>query len=231
MHLHAVLIVRDLYTPLSPLISEIHAEGVPYSNIVLLNSGSTSAACLSKLKAIASLGCRVLTIQPSSLRFGPYVLWLDRTLQLPDTFWSFPFLLTDPDLDLAGLPRGWLRILLNGLNEYRWATKIGLGLRTDDLSLPLFNDVIRWEEQLSHRFPYGFLNNLFHLTPHPSRICPTDTTLCLYRPQRQFSTLAIRLEGPFQVRHLPWYPSFVITEEYSYYQNHKDPGIGMWSTT
>lgn len=227
--LHAVIIVRDLYSPLEAIVRSFLAEGVPPHNIILINSGSSSHACLDKLYSLEKRGCQVLSLRPQSLCQGPYAIWLDPSLGLPPSFWNYPFLLTDPDLDLDGIPDGWLHVLFKLLNQHRWVSKIGLGLRTDDLSFPGSLAVTDWENRLSQRFPYQHMNQVLDQSM-PIRVCPTDTTLALYRPLRHFTTLAIRLEGAFRIRHLPWYSSFLKTEEYSYYQQHKEAGIGKWST-
>lgn len=228
--LHAVLIVRDLYSPLPALVDELHAEGIPYAQIILLNNGSSSPPCLALLNELQQRGCRVLKTSPGSLAQGPYGIWLDPSLALPDGFWRYPFVVSDPDLDLVGIPRGWLRTLMQLLNHQRWTSKIALGLRTDDLTAPAVDAVRHWEQQLSRRFPYGLLNRLMKSQSVPMRICTTDTTLALYRPLRHFTTLAIRLEGPYRIRHLPWYAAFLETQEYSYYQRHKQANFGHWSS-
>jgi hypothetical protein len=228
--LHAVLIVRDLYSFLPALVEEMHAEGIPYAQILLLNTGSSASPCMALLKLLQQRGCRILTASPASLAQGPYAIWLDPSLALPAGFWRYPFVLTDPDLDLTGIPRGWLRTLMQLLNQQRWASKLALGLRTDDLTAPAVDAVRHWEQQLSQRFPYGLLNRLMPNCALPTRICPTDTTLALYRPLRHFTTLAIRLEGPYRMRHLPWYAAFVQSPEYAYYQSHKQPAFGHWSS-
>lgn len=228
--LHAVIIVRDLYSPLESIILAILAEGVPSRNILLVNSGSSSLACLEKLTRLEEKGCQVLALSPDSYSQGPYAIWLNSSISLPPSFWDYPFLLTDPDLDLNGIPDGWLNTLFQLLNQHRWVSKIGLGLRIDDLSCPDSKSVGQWEECLSQRFPYNLMSKVL-VKSVSGRVCPTDTTLALYRPLRHFTTLAIRLEGHYRICHLPWYSSFLKTEEYSYYQQHKDPGIGKWSSS
>jgi hypothetical protein len=228
--LHAVLIVRDLYSPLPSLVQELHAEGIPYSQILLLNTGTTAQPCLDMLKHLQQMGCRILKASSSSLSQGPYGIWLDPSLVLPADFWGYPFVLSDPDLDLTVVPRGWLRTLMQVLNQHRWTSKIALGLRTDDITVPAVEAVKHWEEQLSTRFPYNLLNTLLPRPQMPSRICTTDTTLALYRPLRAFTTLSIRLEGEYQIRHLPWYILFSETHEFAYYQAHKSSSFGHWSS-
>lgn len=228
--LHAVLIVRDLYSPLPALVEELHAEGIPYSQILLLNNGSTAPSCLNTLDQLQQRGCQILTASSRSLLQGPYGIWMDPSLGLPTDFWRYPFVLSDPDLDLAKIPRGWLRILLQLLNQYRWTSKIALGLRTDDLTAPAVESVRNWEQHLSQRFPFNLLNNLLLCPGVPCRICTTDTTLALYRPQRHFTTISIRLEGDYQIRHLPWYRVFLQTQEFAYYQAHKFNCFGHWSS-
>jgi len=225
-----VLIVRDIYSPLQALVEELHAEGILHAQILLLNTGSSAAPCLSKLRELQHLGCQVLTVSATSLSKGPYAIWLDSSLPLPHDFWHYPFLVSDPDLDLCGIPRGWLHTLFNQLNQHRWTSKIALGLRTDDLTAPSSETVMHWEQKLSQRFPYGLLNKLMPCRGVPSRICTTDTTLALYRPLRHFNTLAIRLEDSYRIRHLPWYTSFVQSDEYAYYQCHKQASFGHWSS-
>ena len=106
------------------------------------------------------------------------------------------YIVTDPDLDLAGIPADWLAILAAGLTMYPQVDKCGFGLRLDDLPQSTEGNFIRQHEAKYWDEPLGamFFN------------APIDTTFALYRAGVQkYSYTAIRSGLPYAARHVPWY--------------------------
>ncbi len=224
-----MIVVRDLYSSLSPLVQKFHSAGIPYDHIVLLDSGTTAPGALTVLEKLSHLGCQWIKLACRLQKYGPYVLWMDRQLPIPRELWSFPFILTDPDLAVEGLPDDWLERLFAALNQYRWASKVALGLRIDDLDCKDHEKIKAWESLLDKRFPVSFLKLLLDSRLGAVSAKTTDTTFALYRPWKIFTTLSVRLEGAYRIRHLPWYRTFEHSQEYRDYRRLKLPAFGHWS--
>jgi hypothetical protein len=108
-----------------------------------------------------------------------------------------PYIVSDPDLDLSGIPADWLRVLERGLS-YRGITKCGFSLAVDDLpEVPQR----KWVKD----------NQNVHWKPHPVAIdyydAAVDTTFALYIPNGPFRPgfHQLRTKPPYTARHLPWY--------------------------
>jgi hypothetical protein len=128
------------------------------------------------------------------------------------------YAVTDPDLDLSGVPGDWLDVLASGLATYPVVAKVGLSLAISDLpvDVPLRREVLEWEgtawtNRLDERF----------------WIARVDTTFALYAGARvrtgqpRWRDRALRAAPPYTARHLPWYlTSESITDEERYYLRH-----------
>ena len=98
--------------------------------------------------------------------------------------------------------------------------------------MPQDRDAIRAHETaLIQHTAYHWLSRLLLHDGSAAAVCPTDTTFALYRPAALFSTLSIRLSMAYAIRHLPWYRTFCNSAEYCYYQAHKLPLFGEWSSS
>jgi hypothetical protein len=123
---------------------------------------------------------------------------------------SGPFVVTDPDvIPDDECPADAVDHLLELLETYPDVTKVGLGLRIDDLpDFSLANDVRDWEAQ--------FWDDEIRPGVYRANV---DTTFALYRagagPEH---APAIRTGPPFLARHLPWYsdPDAPSSEEIFY---------------
>jgi hypothetical protein len=109
------------------------------------------------------------------------------------------YAVTDPDLELSGVPRDYLDVLMKGLVGNSEVTKAGLSLRIDDLPANAFTAQILAKEEkywLSDRDPNGFY------------VAGVDTTFAVYDRERQLNERfywALRAPEPYIARHLPWY--------------------------
>lgn len=106
------------------------------------------------------------------------------------------FIITDPDLDISGVPFDMLEVLDKGLNKYRQYDKCGLSLRIDDLPKHAkLNDVRRIEGKYWKK-P---LDSMYFKAE-------TDTTLALYQKHiRDYTLSGIRTNKPYTAIHVPWY--------------------------
>lgn len=110
------------------------------------------------------------------------------------------YIVTDPDLDLSGIPDDWLEVLNEGLNRYRTFDKCGFSLEIRDL--PSTEEGRRVREQFERKY---------WLLPLDEKYfdAPIDTTFALYREgARQYFHRAIRTNRPYTARHLPWYYNY-----------------------
>jgi hypothetical protein len=229
-HIRALVIVRDLYSPLPDLIAQLRKQGILAKHILLLDSGSTNPNCLSTLFDLELMGCRWIRLSDDEELFGPYAPWLSHRLRSMIKSWSYPYLVTDPDLAIPpDIPTDWLANMFSLLNNNRSVFKVGLPLSLRGLTIENSNAIKAHEISLYQSLPYRILSYFLLGTKTKARLCPTDTTLALYRPGTIFSTFSIRLSSRYSIAHLPWLASFRSTPEFQYYQRNKLSIYGEWS--
>lgn len=79
--LRVFILVRDLHSPLAPLVAAFRQQGIAAANVTLVDTGSSAPACLVELQRLHALGCRLHTLPAGEQRFGPYSPWLSPALQ------------------------------------------------------------------------------------------------------------------------------------------------------
>lgn len=132
------------------------------------------------------------------------------------------FVLSDPDLDLSGIPDDWQEVLFDGLRRHQ-RPKCGFSLAINDLPdhFRRKQDVIRWESQ----FWQTRLSGKFY-------DADIDTTFALYRAETVHvppSHSAVRAAAPYTARHLPWYvDDRNLSVEERYYVTHAT-GSSWWT--
>lgn len=222
------ILVRDLYSPIIPLVSALRAQGVRPENVVLIDLGCKSHACLETLNKLSNHGCTILRASLADQKYGPYFVWMS---ERRDYFrkLDYPFIVTDPDLKIPdSIPGDWLYQLMCALNLAPSVSKAALPLSLDGLDIQEKLSVIEHEQGLINHPIYRALNGF--LSPHRNfQFCATDTTLALYRPRCVYTTFAVRLEAIYSIKHLPWYNKFRKSAEFRYYSENKDPNFGQWS--
>jgi hypothetical protein len=120
------------------------------------------------------------------------------------------YVVTDPDLSMIGCPTDVLAVLTEGLAQFPWATKAGVGLEIDDIpaAYPSRDLILGIERPYwSHRLDRRFL------------CAPVDTTFAVYRTGNEPPCApALRSDRPYVAKHLPWYvcPGEVDEEELHY---------------
>lgn len=149
------------------------------------------------------------TVMKLSVNFGHTVCWQYPVLKMLDI--KERFIMTDPDLDLSGVPDDFLSVMNAGLEKYPRYDKCGLSLEINDLPDNPEGNFIRtgperpyWEKPLDKQY--------FH--------ADTDTTFALYRyPLGNYGHSAIRTNRPYTARHIPWYYTDVnlLPEDEQYY--------------
>ena len=229
--IRALLLVRDLYSPLPGLVESLLQQGLLTQHILLLDSGSTNPACLATLAALEQSGCRWIRLSPQEQRFGPYAPWLSRRLRAQIRGWRYPYLVSDPDLAIpATMPSDWLAQLFSMLNQHRSVLKVALPLSINEITVENSAAIKAHEVGLRRQPAYQLLTRCLLGQSSEATVCTTDTTLALYRPADFFSTLSIRLPHRYTIIHLPWYHDFCKSAEYHYYQAHKLNLFGEWSS-
>lgn len=132
------------------------------------------------------------------------------------------FAVTDPDIDLSGVPKDVMDLLQDGL-EHEDVEKCGVSLRIDDLPDTTMGIRARTHEAgfwVDRRDEWFFNAEI-------------DTTFALYRSSRPGFVYgpALRTDWPYIARHLPWYiTEETATDEDRYYWQHLDkPMYVTWS--
>ena len=105
------------------------------------------------------------------------------------------YLLTDPDLDLSGVPDDFLEVMQEGLDRYLTFDRIGLSLEIDDLPL---TDLGRSVYKHEIRFWNKPLDALYYEAE-------VDTTFALHKITNYNTFNSLRVGKPYTVRHIPWY--------------------------
>lgn len=150
---------------------------------------------------------------------APWSLDLVRTL-LPRDY----YIVTDPDvLPSEAAPKDTIAHLLSVHSDFPLHTKVGLGLKIDDLpkSYPLRDHVVEWEQQ--------FWKTELRPSVYEAGV---DTTFALYKPGSYNYTLhpSIRLGEPYVARHMPWYSDqSKQTDEDAYYKLRANANITSWN--
>lgn len=130
-----------------------------------------------------------------------------------------PYVYTDSDV-VPGetCPDNVLQHLLDILRKYPYLKKVGLGLKTDDISF-FDSDRIRSQEE-------GFYRHQMEADLYFGAV---DTTFALYRNYRHYNIyVSARTTGRFMARHLPWYYDYDnLPEDEQYYIEHANASAGL----
>ena len=136
------------------------------------------------------------------------------------------YIVTDCDvLPIEECPFDIVRYFLGILGRYPKVTKVGFGLKIDDLPqhYQYKDSVVKWEQQFWKKKLEG---NFFSAN--------IDTTFALYRkgiyPDSKKWWRSIRTDFPYLGRHLPWYENLKNkSEEDVFYQNSLENKSSFWS--
>ena len=146
------------------------------------------------------------TVLRLNKNYGHTVVWNPETTILQRLGITGPYIVTDPDLDLSGIPDDFLSVLEEGLKKYPRYDKCGFSLEINDIKN---QGTIDWETPFwKHPLDSMYFN------------AQIDTTFALYKTP-VFSYNAIRTNRPYCARHVPWYFSHfdeLPDDEKYYYQ-------------
>lgn len=201
---------------LKSLIASLEKRG--YRNIYILDNLSTYPPLLEWYK---TCGYEVIYL-PKNIGFK--ALWMYKPAKR--RFCSDYYIYTDSDVCLSDdCPDDAIVHLLSLMKKYKYARKIGLHLRIDNLPEHYANKakVIEWEKKQQK-------------APNADGLeCrPTDTTFAIYRPHaglsRSRAVEAYRTQRPYSIDHLPWYmDSTNLSEEEKYYISHCSR-VTLWTS-
>lgn len=107
------------------------------------------------------------------------------------------YIVTDPDLDLSGVPADFLSVMEAGLKKYPSFTKCGLSLEINDIT----NENIYFQGKTIKGWESQYWSN--SLDPLYFN-APVDTTFAMYKV-RHFRYEALRINRPYTAKHVPWY--------------------------
>ncbi len=108
------------------------------------------------------------------------------------------YVVTDPDLDLTGVPNDCLYQLAYCLAKSPWVGKVGLGLTIDDVPPEsLYYRHVQSYERMWWRQP---------LIQGKFRNAPVDTTFAVYNKTLldEHHICGVRMEKPYVASHIPW---------------------------
>lgn len=213
---------RDRVAPLRALVDWLERTG--FQEIVILDNDSAYPPLLAYLAAtphdVVQLGRNI----------GKHALWLDARHRRRIA--GRPFVYTDPDVVPDDeCPPDALERFDDLLGRHRDVTKVGFGLRIDDLpdTYRFKEDVLAWETQ--------FWAPGLEVEPGVYR-APIDTTFALYRrwvPEPP-PIDALRTGSPYVARHTTWYvDSSAPADEEQFYAarlargTEESPGTSSWS--
>ena len=102
------------------------------------------------------------------------------------------YIVSDPDLDLSGIPDDFLEVLEEGLRRHPGFDKCGFSLEINDLPHTDFNPISYEKQFWQHSLDGRYI------------VAAIDTTFALYKvPYHSFK--ALRTNRPYTARHMPWY--------------------------
>lgn len=210
---------RNLLTPLRAMVDQLVATPAA-GEIVIVDNASTYPPLLEWYEAVGSYRVRVVRLGENRGELAPFGLPSPNSL-LPSPY----FAVSDPDLDLSGVPDDFLELLVDGLERYPDRVKAGLSLRIDDLPRtgPFTDEVLRheskfWERRLDEHFFDANVGLTFAVYRGPNR-----------RGRFRYGP-GLRAAPPYTARHLPWYLTpETLDDEWRYYFEHACCSSACWS--
>lgn len=205
---------RDLFEPFVRLVHWLLDAG--YTQVYILDNDSSYPPLLDFYQRMR----KDIQVVPLGENVGHTALWDRKILERFNV--NGPFVYSDPDIvPIAECPPHVLEFFWEVLRAFPEKTKVGFGLRIDDLPdhYKFKRKVITWESQ--------FWNT--KLTPKLYE-APIDTTFALYRPGSGYDLSGIRSGFPYLARHAPWYENLdTPSEDHAYYVRHAKAGTNNWS--
>lgn len=191
---------------------------LPGTRTVIIDNNSTYPPLLEWYKR--KCPCQVIYLDDNH---GHHAPWSQGIVQCGEagyyehkTQWGSDwYVVTDPDLDLTGVPTDLIDVLIQGMTLWSRHLKCGLSLEIDDVP-PWAKE--RCEKNERH----------FWAEPLDARYfrAPTDTTFAIYRATVGAAHATriepcVRTNRPYTAKHIPWYHDVKnLSEEDAYYYQH-----------
>jgi hypothetical protein len=194
---------RDRVASLRELVSWLERAGC--DEIYLIDNASTYEPLLEYYRSTSH------TVVRLDENYGKFSFW--QAPGVRERAGDRPFVYTDPDVvPVPECPLDALDRFAALLDRYPAVTKVGFGLRIDDI--PEYyrhrNAVIAWERQM---WEWPVERGAYY--------APIDTTFALYRGGASSAREAIRTGWPYVARHDSWYLDLdTPDEEERYYAAH-----------
>ncbi len=214
MHIPIIILSRDRLSSLEKLCDRLLVLG--YNDIHIVDIGSTYPDMLSWYDLVSSSGQGDITIHYFD-NIGHKGIWTNGFLK---RFYEYKWVaVTDSDITLnLNTPKNFLQEMVYIAKDYR-TDKVGCAIEYIDITNPTLQKIITpiesqyWQKKL----------------PHNTWECyaaPTDTTMCIVKPQLPFQYHGVRVAGEFTIRHNDWYSQWdKLTIEEQYYMDHADAQI------
>jgi len=208
------IINRNRLSAMRKLIDWLGQAGM--RKIVIMDNQSNYPPLLEYYKALPP-GVKLMLLDQNH---GPHVLWQQGVHKVLDT----PYIVTDSDLVPAEFcPRDLVPALLEALQRFPDAGKVGPGLRIDNLpdAYREADTVRKWESQF-WELPLG----------GGGYAAPIDTTFALYPARAEFTreSANVRLGYPYLLEHTPWYvDDRTLSDEEAFYRANTSAVFSHWS--
>ncbi len=208
---------------LKRLVEALENKG--YTNLHILDNKSTYPPLLDYYKSIN------YEVHYLGENYGHMAFW--KCGKFDEVIKNQYYVVTDSDvLPVEACPDDFIEIFYEVLNKNPKFTKVGFSLKYDDIpDVNIQKEFIQvWEAQFYDYYCfYKYKNNKIKIYD-----ADIDTTFALYRPCEDFASKdfysAIRIDYPYQLRHLPWYKDTKNkSEEDIYYINSVKSDISHYS--
>ncbi|MCR5030595.1 MAG: tetratricopeptide repeat protein [Selenomonadaceae bacterium] len=201
--------VRDRLGTLRDLVDWLLRAG--YRRLYLLDNASTYPPLLSYYQELEKSQSAVQVIRLGQ-NIGHTAIWDSGVLAALQI--DTPYVYTDPDLiPEKECPDNILEDLLGILRKYPFLKKVGLGLRTDDITF--------FQAESARAYESAFYTQPMETDLYFSMV---DTTFALYRNYWHYDVFSsARTTGKRMMRHLPWYYDYDnLPEDEQYYMEHAE---------
>lgn len=206
------IINRDRLTWTKRMVEEIRRLG---GEPIILDNASSYPPLL---EWYASADCRVVRLGKN---FGSRAAWLSGVVD-KEVARGEKYVVSDPDLDLSGVPSDTLSVLSQGLDRFG-VTKAGLSLEITDVPRELLN-VKQVDNRTLEQIEIGYWRERLD---GPYYRADVDTTFAMYVQGRPLDGAkfyeGVRSDRPYTAKHLPWYRTEKdFDEEDRYYVSHRE---------
>lgn len=205
---------RDLYIPLSQLISWLEKNG--HKKIIFVDNDSTYPELL---ELFSNTKYQVLQLDRNGMHRSPWESFAVRFFAKDK-----PYVVSDPDIaPTKENPKEMISYLYEVLNRFPAYNKAGVSLKIDDIPdyYSMKQHVLEWESR------YWDPSLLIDKDIYAADV---DTTFALYRGRTEwFLSPSVRVGGIYAMHHDPWYQDLNNpTEDMMYYRARASNEVSTW---